>query len=94
MAEEVVNGVPFTSQWSFLVFRYSSPSQEMFADGYFEVPPITMAFSLFSLSFCPFFAIIITFCVIFSVKVHSSLFRSSQCSLPCFLQSAGRQRCP
>ena len=38
-AEEVVNGVPFTSQWSFLVSRSSSPFQEISVGGYLQAPP-------------------------------------------------------
>ena len=34
-----MNGVPFITQWSFLVSRFLSPSQEMFVDSYLQAPP-------------------------------------------------------
>ena len=47
-AEEVMNGAPFISQWSFLVTRSSSSSQELAVDGYLKAPPfITASLSFF-----------------------------------------------
>ena len=46
-AEEVMNGAPFVSQWSFPVTRSLSSSQELAVDGYFKAPPFIPA----SLSF-------------------------------------------
>ena len=47
VAEEVMNGVPFISQWSFLVSRSSLPFQEIFVYGYLEAPPFIIITSTF-----------------------------------------------